>query len=184
MTKIKGMEIEFMSGNTIEAAISELRAAAKKYNTVVSGSFNNKLINSDMTVDEAYKFVTGKSKGELEASLKKQQEEFKRAEEEHESKIPSLTVAFKNKARGIIREEMLSSWDEVVPIRLNDLYRGMELEAALTLIEMLDVNHCALEEAGKEFSDQGHSGMSAGLMFAMMKTFCIRGQEFVDYIEK
>lgn len=184
MTKIKSMEIEFIAGNTIEAAISELKAAAKKYNTVVSGTFNNKLINSNMTIDEAYKLVTGKSKEELKEDFRKQQEELKRAEEEHKAKIPSMTVEFREKARGIIREEKLSFWDEIVPIRLGDLYRGMELESALRLIEMLDINHCALEEASEEFSNQGHSGMSAGLMFAMMKEFCNRGQEFIDYIEK
>lgn len=182
MAKIKSIEIEFMGGDTIDDAIKELKATANKYRTVVSGSFNGKMINCDMTVDEAYKLVTGKSKEELEAAFRKQQEEFKRAEEEHEIKIPSMTDEFRKKARGVVREEKLSKWDEIVPIRLGDLYRGIELEHTLTLVKMLDIDKCHVEEAKKEFYKQGHSGMSAGLIFVMMKEFCIRGKEFVEYL--
>lgn len=182
MVKIKSMEIEFMCGNTIDDSVEELKNIARIYNAVVSGSFNGKMINSDMTIDGAYKLITGNSKEEFEAGIKKQQEEFKKAEAEHEIKIPSMTDEFRKKARGVVREEKLSKWDEIVPIRLGDLYRGMELEHTLRLIKMLDIDMCHVEEAKKEFYKQGHSGMSAGLIFAMMKEFCVRGKEFVEYL--
>ena len=38
-------------------------------------------------------------------------------------------------------------------------------------------------QAKKEIENQNHSGMSFGLVCAMVKEFCSRGQEFVEYVK-
>lgn len=184
MTQIKNMEIEFLCGNTIERAVKELKEASRTYNCTVSGSFNGKMLNSDMSVDEAYLLIVGSNKKDFDDKIEKQREEYKRAEEEHKIKTPSLIEEYKNKARGIISGDKLGMWDEIVPIRLVDLYRGAELEHTLTLTKMLDIDKCSLEEANTEFNKQSHSGMSAHLVFSMMLMFCVRGQAFVEYVKK
>ena len=72
-------------------------------------------------------------------------------------------------------------WDKIVPIRLNDLYHGMELGCCLDITEVLN-NNGTLDEAKKIIESQDHSGMSYGLVCAMVKEFCSRGNEFVEYI--
>lgn len=135
-----------------------------------------------MSIDDAYLLILGKTKTEQEKAEKEFMDRMKREEEEHKQNIPNLSKEYIEQAKGIIREEKIEHWNEIVPIRLGDLYRGMELRCTLKLVEMLDINNCTLEEAEKEFNSQGHSGMSAGLMFSMMREFCIRGEEFVSYV--
>jgi hypothetical protein len=42
-------------------------------------------------------------------------------------------------------------------------------------------NGCTLEEAKAIIENQGHSGMSFGLVCSMVKSFCDRGVEFSSY---
>jgi hypothetical protein len=68
-----------------------------------------------------------------------------------------------------------------VPIRLDDLYQGMELKCCLDIVIELN-NGCTLNEAKAIIESQGHSGMSFGLVCSMVKSFCDRGTEFVSYV--
>ena len=67
-----------------------------------------------------------------------------------------------------------------MPIRLDDLYQGMELKCCLDIVSELNKG-CSLDEAKTIIEGQGHSGMSFGLVCSMVKSFCDRGQEFVSY---
>ena len=69
-----------------------------------------------------------------------------------------------------------------VPIRLDDLYHGMELGCCLDIVKELNAG-CSLDVAKKIIEDQGHSGMSFGLVCSMVKSFCERGSEFVNYVQ-
>lgn len=183
MTRIKNIEVEFLPGSTIDDNMSEMKQMALEYDAVITCSFNGKMLNSTMSIDEAYELVTGRSEKEFEDDMERYKGEIKKAEEKHRAEIPFKTEQMRLEARGIIREEKLSKWDEIVPIRLDDLYHGMELGFTLTLVKMLDIDNGSLKEAEKEFYRQGHSGTSAHLMFAMMNEFCIRGQEFVEHLK-
>jgi hypothetical protein len=56
----------------------------------------------------------------------------------------------------------------------------MELEATLDIVKELN-NGCDLQVAKEIIENQGHSGMSFGLVCSMVKSFCNRGAEFVAY---
>ena len=71
-------------------------------------------------------------------------------------------------------------WTKIVPVRLGDLYRGMELGACLDIVEQLNKG-CELEKAKTMIEEQGHSGMSFRLVCSMIKAFSDRGDEFVKY---
>ena len=94
---------------------------------------------------------------------------------------------YRKRARGIIPEEHLKYWDKIVPIRLNDLYHGMELDCWLTFIEILnDTSKEVLERFERcrfIFCEQGHSGMSSGLVFMGLKRFHPLGEALVSYIK-
>lgn len=174
--------IEFMPGENLEKAVKELQ----DYNQsgeLVYGVFNGQKLYSDIdTKDTAYKKVTGKTKEEYDAYLKEESDRYKREQKEHEEKIPELTKEWIQKGNEILDAQYQSEWARIVPIRLKDLYRGMELKASLDIIGKLN-SGCSLDEAKRIIEDQGHSGMSFGLVCSMIREFCKRGSEFVAYVK-
>ena len=58
---------------------------------------------------------------------------------ELELKRPNKTKEWRDKGHEILDEKYRSDWDNVVPIRLDDLYEGMELKACLDIIEELNI---------------------------------------------
>ena len=77
----------------------------------------------------------------------------------------------------VLSEDKWSLWDEIVPIRLSDLYEGMELGQCLDIVKVLKTGD--FTKAKETMENQGHSGMSWGLMKAMIKEFSDVGEEFV-----
>ena len=176
-------EIRFFAGCTIEHAVAEL-LEYKKRGELVCCSFNGHMLYSDnVTVDSAYLEIVGMTKEEFDKEQERQREESRRREEEHKAKIPELTKEWIEKGHEILDEKYWDYWDECVPIRLSDLYHGMELKCCLDIVEPLN-NGCSLEEAKEIIESQGHSGMSFGLVATMVREFCNRGGEFEAFIRR
>ena len=95
---------------------------------------------------------------------------------------PELTKEWITKGHEILDEKYWKKWDECVPVRLDDLYKGMELGDCLDIVKALN-DGCDLDKAKTMIHNQGHSGMSFGLVRAMVQTFCDRGNEFADYVK-
>lgn len=154
---------------------------------VVYAVFNGVEILHTDTPDEISVKVTGKTIAEREAAEKAWREEYDRKEKEHQAKIPELTETYKEKARGVIPEDKLELWDKIVPIRLKDLYRGMELEEWLKMIRILNEDKPKEDRfalAKEIFSNAGHSGMSASLVLSGLCEFHPDGKECAEYIQK
>jgi hypothetical protein len=174
-------KIEFQLGGTIEEAVKELLKYKEK-GILACGEFNGTILYSDtITMDGAYKEITGKTKAEFDKMKQESYERYDKEKREHEENIPSLTSKWQQKGREILTEDKWEYWDRIVPIRLNDLYRGMELGACLDIIKILN-NNGTLDEAKEIIDSQGRSGTSFGLVCAMVREFCDRGQEFVEYV--
>ena len=176
--KKKYREIEFGAGQNIESAVKEL----KEHKDLVCGSFNGQMLYSDIdNMDSAFKKVTGKTKAEFDEAEKQRQIEYKRQEKEHKEAIPRLTLEWIAKGEKILDKKHHKLWTKIVPIRLGDLYKGMELGNCLEIVEQLNKG-IELEKVKPLIEDQGHSGMSFGLVCSMVKEFCDRGAEFVSYV--
>ena len=169
-------KIEFGFGD-INSAMKEL----KSHKDLVCGSFNGQMLYSDIDdVDSGYQKITGKTKAEFDEARQKEHEEYEAEKKRHEEAIPELTKEWIEKGNEILAEKYHETWAECVPIRLGDLYRGFELKATLDIVKKLNAG-CELETAKKIIEDQGHSGMSFGLVCSMVKSFCDRGAEFASY---
>lgn len=174
----KYREIEFNAGQDIESAMEELKAQKD----LVCGKFNGQILYSDVDdVDSAFKKITGKTKSEFDADAKAENDRYKEELRKHEESIPELTKEWIAKGESILDEQYHETWKECVPIRLGDLYRGMELGCTLEIVEKLNAG-CELEEAKTIIEGQGHSGMSFGLVCSMVNSFSHRGSEFVKYV--
>lgn len=169
-------EIEFGFGK-IEEAIKEL----KSHKDLVKGTFNGQILYSDIDdIDSAYKKVTGKTKAEFDESERLIRMEYKRQEKEHKDSIPKLTIEWIEKGKKILDEKHHKLWAKIVPIRLGDLYRGMELGNCIEIVEQLNKG-AELEKVKQLIENQGHSGMSFALVCSMVREFADRGNEFVEY---
>lgn len=174
-------QIDFFAGNTVEQAVNELLSYREK-GKLVCGEFNGVTLHSDtVTMDSAYLEIVGKTKLEFDKEQQEWKDNYNRQKKEHEDNIPNLTKEWMGKGREILSEDKWEYWDEIVPIRLSDLYQGMELGACLDIVSILN-NNGTLDEAKEKIENQGHSGMSFGLVCAMVKEFSDRGNEFVEYV--
>jgi ribosomal protein S25 len=169
-------------GNDIESTVKSL-LKYKEEGKLICTEFNGVILYSDtVTMDGAYKDITGKTKAELDKAQQDWKEDYDKKEEEHKERIPSLAEEWMGKGRKVLTEDKWEYWDKIVPIRLGDLYHGMELGCCLDIVKVLN-NNGILDEAKEVIKSQDHSGMSYGLVCAMVREFCDRGNEFVSYVK-
>lgn len=174
-------QVEFLPGSTIDQVVNEL-LEYQKQGKLACAKFNDVTLYSDtVTVDSAYQSITGKTKTEFNKGQLEWLDDYDKKLNDHKDKIPELSKVWMEKGREILTEDKWGLWDEIVPIRLNDLYQGMELGASLEIISILN-NNGLLDEAKEKIESQGHSGMSFGLVCSMVKEFSERGNEFVEYV--
>ncbi len=181
-------QVEFHAGMEIKDAFRALHEEAIKTGDVTSGSFNNYTITSQMTLDKCYRIITGKSMAEFEEAVRKRAEEYERKEKELQERAPAMVEEYKEKAKGLIKDGEWDYFVKILPIRVGDLYHGMEIQSMLDIIRVLLDNKedeaAALDEAVKVFEDQGHSGCSAGLVIGLVKRFSpVLGEEFVERVK-
>lgn len=178
----KYQETEFSVGWGIENAVEHL-LMFKKAGILMCGSFNGRMLYSDtVTMDSAYLEITGKTKQEFDKAQEERRETYIREEKEFQDHIPQLCKDFMLRGREVLTEDKWKYWDEIVPIRLKDLYHGMELGNTLDII--LSLNEGDFDKAKEKFNEQGHSGMSASLVFVMVEEFSDKGKEFRKFMSK
>lgn len=175
------IEIDFDCGLSIKDSVKLLHSKAEVTGKKYFGEFNGHKLTSDMTVDEAYIKCIGKTFKEFKNEQEKMRQDLIRREEERKKKIPELTKYWIKKGHKVLSQDKWDEWDRCVPIRLGNLYEGMELGQCLDIIKTVKDDSIA---AGIEvMKNQGHSGMSWGLMKSMIYTFCDCGNEFVETLD-
>ena len=174
--------LKMESWGNLESTVNELLDYKNK-GILVYTDFNGTILYSDtVTMDDAYLKITGKTKAEFDKAQQDWRDNYEREEREFKAQIPKLAEELKKKGREILAEDKWNYWDKIVPTRLGDLYHGFELGCCLDIVKILN-NNGSLEEAKQEIQKQGHSGMSWGLVCLMIKEFCERGEEFVEFVK-
>ena len=180
-------KIESLPGVKLDETLLALKLEAKFRGEDCYYLFNGKEIYSTDTLDEAYLRITGRTYDEHCVKMAAWRERRELEKQYFEKKIPELTEFFRSEARGIIAEKDLAHWDEIVPARLEDIYHGLELSSTLDIVKIMNQTDQPLEsrisQAKSEFIRQGHSGMSAVLMYSMLTVFCPEGQALVTELQ-
>lgn len=143
--------------------------------------FNGTRLYSDtVSMDSAYLEICGKTYFDKIQSDKQYLAKLEEERVEYESTIPSQIQVWINKGHEVLSKSHWDYWDEIVPIRLSDMYQGMELRCCLDIVEAIKDGDL---QKGKDLIDsQGHSGMSYGLVKAMVKEFADNGDDFIYYL--
>ena len=149
---------------------------------LVYAMFNGHPIYSDnLDIDEIYSRLSTYNAGNKQKEVEL---DYEKAEKEFQKKISTLTKKYNALAKGVIADDKLDQWYAIVPIRLRDIYHGMELDATLEIIKELNKatdSNTHFAEAKNIFDKQDHSGLSYGLVCAMLNMFAPNGVEFVKY---
>ena len=177
-------DIIIHAGATIDYAVQVLEECRNK-GELVRITFNGIKLHSDeiFTVDEGYLKVLGMTKEEHENRVERYIDESRKRRQEHKNNIPALTKYYEQRGREILPESKWKDWNQIVPIRLGDLYQGMELGNCLDIVKLLNEGG-TLDEAREEIYSQGHSGMSFSLVCYMVEEFADgdRGKVFRKYV--
>lgn len=170
---MKHTKIEFPAGCHLTEA-ADILAYHKLRGEYVVGYFNGIALYSDTDdVDSVFKRVTGSTKSEYDAMYKPSKKVPQNTPEKAKEWIEAGKL--------ILDKKYHEKWEKCVPIRLDDLYQGMELPACLDIVKELNAG-CEMQKAKEIIQSQGHSGMSFGLVCSMVKSFCDRGEAFVAYV--
>ena len=196
---MKRVFVDFRMGLSIESAVCALKRekfeAMAKYNLSADqvetyGSFNGREITSEMTEDECYIKITGKTKAQHEELLRKAREDYERREKEWEEKIPAMYDIYKEKLKNYIKPEKYDYFiNEVLMHRLNDIYHAYDVDCYIEIVKLLMESKKSMvdtmADARTLFEEQGHSGWSAGLGTQMVYDFSPKyGVEFYEKVYK
>src|SRR5690606_37323492 len=130
--------IEFCGRTQINDAVDELIEYNRR-GEYAKGEFNGVMLYSDkVTHQNAWNTIVGMPKKKFDYSIEQEVKKKKIEEERFMKEKDSLIEYWKREGRRVLDYEYLNEWYKVVPARLNDLYRGMELECCLELVEMLN----------------------------------------------
>jgi len=132
-------KIQFRGGQTIESAMLYLERF-KQHGELAYGEFNGHKLYSDIDdLDSAYKKITGRTKAEFDSERKREHLEYEEEQRKHKEAIPELTKEWIEKGNAILDEKYHRRWAEIVPIRLSDLYQGMELKCSINVLRLCDL---------------------------------------------
>lgn len=171
---------EIYLGNNIDdvyQALQEYKKQGQKYQV----QFNGKVLNCDMTLDECYQKVINMSYDEYHEKLKEKHNKYEKELAEHKEKIPELIVKWIKWGEENLSADVQEEWKECVPIRLNDLYRGWELDCFKEIFDAYKANK-SKEEIKEIITNQGHSGMSHHLECSIVYSFL--DKDLGEYLHK
>lgn len=185
--KEQAAEIELLVGTKLEDAVNQLLGHRERGESVFCTFNGHKLYSADVTMDSAFLEVTGKNKADLDKEQEEWLENYKRETEESarqaEAKIPSWIEMGKTLG---IDPALTEDWEKMVKTRAGDLYHGMELDAAIAVMQQLNAGATA-KDIKSTLDDQGHSGASYGMVRSIVETFSSHGKDIyreIDELEK
>ncbi len=170
--------ITIAPGTQIGEAFSILQNY-KNHNVDACTEFNGTTITTDMSLDELYKSITGKTIDEWE-KYKKERREKEEAEREERKKHNSEIISYwVNEGKNFVTKN-IDEWEECVKARVDDLYNGAELRCLSEVAHNIDSKN--FEEAKNTIEEQNHSGWSYNLMMSLIYTFLAQGEAYLKYI--
>ncbi len=179
-------EIKLNPGQTVEDAFRQMRGYKKRTGEDCFVKFNNRTLYSYDSKSTCYIKLTGMSKKEYDRVIKEDIRKYKKKKRRFQSRISKLIKVYKKKARGIIAEEYLEVWDNAVPIRLEDIYHGLDLKCMLELVQVLnreDPEEDRFKACKELLESQDHSGWSYHLVSKSLALIHKDGEKFVEYLK-
>ena len=179
MSRDNARKIEFY-GSTLEECVNALLKFQNRGESVVVDFNGHQLYSCDVTMDSAYLEVCGQTKAEFDKAQEEWRENYRKEEEEAKAKAEAKVPDWIKRGERFIYPERAEEWKKCVEERAGDLYHGMDLDAAIEIMEKLE-SGATLDEAKELIDSQGHSGMSYGMVRNIVFSFSKYGPEFWEH---
>ena len=174
--------VEIKRSCSIDDVVSELLEYKKKGEYVCT-KFNGHTLYSDkVTLDGAYKEILGMTKEGYIKGQKDWKDDRDKINKKYNGMIPKLIEEYKIKGRKVIPKDKWSDWDRTVLSSLSSLYHDAPLRCCLDIISLLN-NGGTLEEVNVLLKGQNHSGTSFKMVVELVREFCPRGKELLNYVK-
>ena len=179
--KNSATEINFY-GTTLKECVNALLKYQSRGESVVVNFNGHKLYSADVTMDGAFQEVTGKTKAEFDKAQEEWRKEYRERQAREEAKAQEQIPYWLEKGSDLIYPERAEEWKQCVEARAKDLYHGMDLNAAIEIMEMLE--NGSLDDAKEVLEGQDHSGASYGMVRNIVFSFSKKGPEFWEHTAK
>jgi hypothetical protein len=137
--------------------------------------------DEDLTVDFMYQTITGENRREHKEKQTKSMAAQRTRDVERQLFTTKRISDFIKAGLKILPETLWEDWIDLVPMRVSDLYNGCDLEWFIELHLLLSSS--TFEHCKMVFETQGHSGMSASIVFQMLEKFTPNGKDFVKFLK-
>ena len=174
-------ELVILAGDTIDKTVERLLEAREKGESVYCNFNGHRLESDTVTLDSAYKEITGKTKEEYDKHQANWKEKYIKQQEQEQKEAMTKIPNWIERGKKIIYPELYEKWEKCVSKRATDLYHGKEVEDALVLMEEFN-NGITMENAIQIFEGQDHSGMTVGIVLDILLNFSPKGTEFMEKI--
>lgn len=179
MSRENAYEIEFAHG-TLERCVEMLLEYQSRGESVYIDYRGHRLYSCDVTMDSAFKEVTGKTKAESDEIVAERRRESKERESRELAEARKKIPTWVEMGSAYIYPERVEEWTRCVDIRANDLYHGTEIDLALNLMQKLE-SGASIEEVKDIFTGQSvRSANFVRMVRSIMLRFAKRGIEFYE----
>lgn len=180
MSRDNARKTEFYGG-TLEECVNALLKFQNRGESIVIDFKGHQLYSCDVTMDSAYLEVCGKTKAEYDKEREKLRKEYLEERTREEAEVKAKIPAWIKKGEAFIYPERAEEWKKCVEIRASDLYHGMDLDAAIEIMEKLE-SGATLDEAKELLDSQYYSGSLYGIVTSIIFSFSKQGPEFWEHI--
>lgn len=179
MSKENARKIEFY-GSTLYECVNALLKFQSRGESVFVDFNGHQLYSCDVTMDSAYLEVCGQTKADFDRAQEEWRKNYRKEQEEAKAKAEAKIPDWIKRGEGFIYPERAEDWKKCVEARASDLYHGMDLDAAIEIMEKLE-SGATLDEAKELLDSQDHSGASYGMVRNIIFSFSKQGPEFWEH---
>lgn len=177
-------EIEVPGEASLEEAVNQLIGHRERGESVFCTFNGHKLYSADVTLDSAFLEVTGKNKADADREQKEWLENYQRETEAAVQRVLAKIPKWIKMGKKLgIDPSLLDDWEKMVRIRASDIYQGIELDAAIAVMQKIN-DGASAKEIKDMLHDQGHSGGSYSEVRSIIEEFSTRGKDIFRGIAK
>lgn len=138
--------------------------------------------DEDLTSEFMYKTIIGQSREEYMQKREKSISEARQRDVDYKKFIAKRTSDLIKAGMEVLNKNYWEKWVDIVPVRVMDIYNGMDLEWFLELHQ--ELSESTFEHCKMIFETQGHSGMSASYTFSLIQHFAPQYIPFVRFLQQ
>jgi len=141
------------------------------------------LYSSNVTLDSAYLEVTGMTYREYMEKRRRMLEEWEKEEKQEKEKIKKNRIDWIYRGYKLIPEKLWDDWEHYIDARIEELYRGEEIEHALQIMEA-HASGMSTEEIYEFIISQNYSGNVLITLKTIIAYFYPKGLELIEEISE